>query len=196
MSQKKKFRVLISVFDKTDLVEFIQQLAKIFSLEIISTGGTAKHLIKAGFKVKNVEKITKFPEILSGRVKTLHPLIHGGILADKKNKEHLKELRKYRIKSFNMIVVNLYPFEKTIKTKGITLNQVIEQIDIGGVALLRAAAKNFQSVIPLCSIDDYSQVIKKLRQKKDLSFNQRKKLANKTFQLTSSYDKLIVKYFS
>ena len=192
--KKKKFRVLISVYDKTGINKFVKQLSRIFSLEIVSTGGTAQHLTKAGFKVKTVEEITKFPEILSGRVKTLHPLIHGGILVDKKNKEHLKELRKYRIKSFDMIIVNLYPFEKTIKTKGVALAQVIEQIDIGGVALLRAAAKNFQSVIPLCNIDDYSKIIEGLKEKGYLSFGQRKKYAQKAFQLTSKYDNLIAKY--
>lgn len=193
---KKKFRVLISVFDKSGLVEFVRQLGKIFSLEVISTGGTAKYLTENGIKVKRVEQITKFPEILSGRVKTLHPKIFGAILADKKNLEHLKQLKKYGIKTFDMVVVNLYPFAETIKSKGTTLAQAIEQIDIGGVALLRAAAKNFQSIIVLGNIYDYSKVIKILKQKHDLSFSQRKKYAGKVFQLTSQYDKLITKYFS
>lgn len=193
---KKKFRILISVFNKDKLIKFVRQLKEIFVLEIISTGGTAKHLTKAGFKVKTVAQTTKFPEILSGRVKTLHPAVFGGILADKKNSDHLKQLKKYSLRPFNMVVVNLYPFEKTIKSKGVVLKQAIEQIDIGGVALLRAAAKNFQSVIVVCDPDDYFQVIKILKQKTDLSLKQRKKYATKVFQLTSRYDKLIAKYFS
>lgn len=193
---KKKFRVLISVFNKKGLIEFVYKLKKIFSLEIVSTGGTAKHLIQNGVKVETVEQITKFPEILSGRVKTLHPKIFGAILADNKNQKHQKQLKKYSIKSFSMIVVNLYPFSKTIKSKGTTLAQAIEQIDIGGVALLRAAAKNFQSIIGICDINDYSKVIKELKEKKSLSLNQCKRYAQKVFQLTSKYDRLIAEYLS
>lgn len=196
MNKKKKFRILISVFNKKGLIDFVQQLNEIFSLEIVSTGGTARHLIEAGLKVKTVEQITQFPEILSGRVKTLHPKIHGAILADRKNSEHLKELKKYSIKPFDMVVVNLYPFEKTIKTKGVTLSKTIEQIDIGGVALLRAAAKNFQSIIVVYNPNDYLQVAKTLKQKRKLSFDYRKKLAQKVFELTSQYDETIKKYLS
>ena len=196
MNKKKKFRILISVFNKKGLIDFVQELNEIFSLEIVSTGGTARHLIETGFKVKTVEQITKFPEILSDRVKTLHPKIHGAILADRKNSEHLKELKKYSIKPFDMVVVNLYPFEKTIKTKGVTLSKAIEQIDIGGVALLRAAAKNFQSVLVICNPNDYPQVAKMLKEKHKLSFGSRKKLAKKVFKLTSRYDKIIKKYLS
>lgn len=196
MTKKKKLRILISVSDKTDLVVFVKSLSNIFSLEIISTGGTAKHLRKTDFKVKTVEEITKFPEILSGRVKTLHPAIFAAILADQKNPKHLKELKKLSIKPFDMIVVNLYPFEKTIKAKEVTLEKAIENIDIGGVALLRAGAKNFQSVIVVCDPNDYPQVGKMLKKRHDLSFEKRKSLARKAFKLTNKYDELISSYLS
>lgn len=191
MAKKKKFRILISVSDKNGLVDFVKKLSKIFSLEIISTGGTAKHLRKAGFKTKTVEEITKFPEILSGRVKTLHPFIFAAILADQKNPKHLKELKKLSIEPFSMIVVNLYPFEKTIKRKGVALEKAIENIDIGGVALLRAGAKNFQSVIVVCDPDDYPQIIKMLKKQASLFFKEKKMLAKKAFKLTKNYDRMI-----
>ncbi len=196
MTKKEPLRVLISVFDKTGLRGLVRQLSRLFILEIVSTGGTARYLAKAGFLVKPVEKVTRFEEILGGRVKTLHPKIFGGILADKKNKNHLQELAKHKLKSFDMVVVNLYPFAKTIKNKKATLKQAIEQIDIGGVALLRAAAKNFESVIPICQIKDYDSVVKKLRQKNRLSLKERKEYAQKVFQLTSQYDQLIAQFLS
>ena len=192
---KKKLKVLISVYDKSGLIKFVRQLESFFCLEIISTVGTAKYLIKDGFKVKEVAKITGFPEILSGRVKTLHPKIFGAILADKNQQQHLKELKNYKIKPLDMVVVNLYPFEKTIKNKGVTLEEAIEQIDIGGVALLRAAAKNFQSIIVVCDPKDYFKALKVLKKDCDLPFKQRKKLAKKVFKLTSAYDALIADYF-
>jgi phosphoribosylaminoimidazolecarboxamide formyltransferase/IMP cyclohydrolase len=195
MTLKKNLRVLISVFDKTGLTELVKQLSQIFILEIVSTGGTAKHLLEAGFRVKPVEEVSQFPEILSGRVKTLHPKIFGGILADKKDKQHLKELQKYKIKHFDLVVVNLYPFEKTIKTKGVSLKEAIEQIDIGGVTLLRAAGKNFQSVIPICEPKDYTRLAVLLN-KGSLSFNQRRQYAQKVFNLTSKYDRLISSYLA
>lgn len=194
MNNKKKLRILVSVFDKTGIIEFISKLKNIFDLEIISTGGTAKHLINAGYKVITVEQITKFPEILSGRVKTLHPKIFGAILADNKNTNHLKQLEKFRIKPIDLVIVNLYPFEKTIKTKEVTLAKAIEQIDIGGVSLLRASAKNFQSIIVVCSIKDYLPLAKILVRKKSITLKIRKKLAQKTFRLTSNYDNLIAHF--
>jgi phosphoribosylaminoimidazolecarboxamide formyltransferase/IMP cyclohydrolase len=196
MARKRKLRILVSVFDKTGLVEFIKQLSQIFSLEIISTGGTAKHLTRAGLKVKPVEKITHSPQILSGRVKTLHPQIFGAILADKSNPRHLKELKQHLIKTFDLVVVNLYPFAATIKKKSTTLKQAIEQIDIGGVALLRAAAKNYSSVIVMPSPHHYSPLIKLLQKQNHLPASYRKKLAAQTFALTSSYDRLIANYLS
>lgn len=192
---KKKLRVLISVYDKNGLTELVWQLEKIFRLEIVSTGGTARCLTEDGFKIKEVAKIIGFPEILNGRVKTLHPKIFGSILADKNQQQHLKELKNHGIKPLDVVVVNLYPFEKTIRNKGVTLEEVIEQIDIGGVALLRAAAKNFQSVIVVCDPKDYLKVLKVLKKDGGLSFKQRKKLAKKVFKLTSVYDALIADYF-
>lgn len=177
------------------LSDFVSRLSKKYSLKIISTGGTAKHLIKAGFKVITVEKVTKFPEILSGRVKTLHPKIHGAILADQNNPKHLKELKEYSIKVFDMVIVNLYPFEKTIKLKGISLKQAIEQIDIGGVALLRAGAKNFKHVLVICDLEDYGRIAKAL-EANNVTTKLKKELAVKVFEKTSHYDVRIARYLS
>lgn len=167
--------ILISVYDKSGLVELVKNLSLNFNLKIISTGGTAKYLKTNGFKVVEVAKLTGFPEILGGRVKTLHPKIFGGILAEKNNRQHLRELKKLGIGPIDMVVVNLYPFE---------------QIDIGGVSLLRAAAKNFPTTVVVSKISDYQKITRKL------SLTQRKKLATEAFRLTSQYDRLIAKYLS
>ncbi|OGM12108.1 hypothetical protein A2Z22_03390 [Candidatus Woesebacteria bacterium RBG_16_34_12] len=193
MSRKKKLRILISVYDKSGLIDFVNALSKNISLDIISTGGTAKYLSDAGFTVKTVESVTGFPEILSGRVKTLHPKIHAGILADQDNRIHIRELKKHSIKTIDLVVVNLYPFEQTIKRKGVTLNQAVEQIDIGGVALLRAAAKNFKHVLVISDTKDYDEVLEKLK-KNQVTQKLRKKLAVKVFYKISNYDKQIGRY--
>lgn len=180
--------VLISVFDKTGLIELVSQLNKKYKLKLISTGGTAKYLKAKGFKVVEVAKVTGFPEILGGRVKTLHPKIMGGILAEKNNPKHLRELKKLGIESIQMVVVNLYPFEETIKKPGVSLAEAIEQIDIGGVTLLRAAAKSWRTTVVLSQIRDYSLISKKI------TLEKRRELAGKAFRLTSKYDKLIANY--
>jgi phosphoribosylaminoimidazolecarboxamide formyltransferase / IMP cyclohydrolase len=197
-NKKKNLRILISVFNKKRLSKFLKGLENLFSLEIVATSSTAAYIKRAGFKVFEVSKVTGFPEILSGRVKTLHPKIHAAILADKKNKKHKGELQSLGIKAFDMVVVNLYPFLKTIKDKNVSSNSALEQIDIGGVALLRAAAKNFQSVIVVSSVKDYVKVLTYLNssRKKDLSFKQRKSLAQKTFKLTCFYDKHISRFLN
>ncbi|PIP14670.1 IMP cyclohydrolase [Candidatus Roizmanbacteria bacterium CG23_combo_of_CG06-09_8_20_14_all_35_49] len=167
--------VLISVYDKTGLIELVKRLSRKFNLKIISTGGTAKYLNANGFEVMEVAQVTGFPEILNGRVKTLHPKIFGGILAEKNNRQHLRELKKLGIGPIDMVVVNLYPFE---------------QIDIGGVTLLRAAAKSWRTTIVAGQIKDYASITKKL------SLKQRRQLAAKAFRLTGQYDRLIAKYLS
>jgi len=175
---------LISVSDKTGIIEFAKNLKK-SDVKIISTGGTAKFLKKAKIPVISVEEITGFPEILDGRVKTLHPKIHAGILA-KKTKQHIDELKKYKIRAIDIVVVNLYPFEE---------KPSIENIDIGGVAMLRAAAKNFENVLAVCDPNDYFNIIDNIKSSK-IDFAFRKKLAAKAFSHTSYYDSLIAGYFT
>ena len=140
----KKY-ALISVYDKTGLAPFAKELKKL-GFEIISSGGTAKFLRKVGVKVTEVQKMTKYPPMLGCRVKTLHPLIHGGILGDPASKEHLKDIKKFKIKPFEVVVCNLYPFEAVISKKGFTHEEAIENIDIGGPATGRAAAKNPKNI--------------------------------------------------
>ena len=154
-------RALLSVHDKTGLVDLGRALADA-GVEMISTGGTARALEGAGLKVRTVEAITGFPEILGGRVKTLHPAVHAGILA-RRQPDHLAELARLSLSPIDLVVVNLYPFSETISRPGCTLEEAIEQIDIGGVTLLRAAAKNYVDVIILSRPEDYGLVIERLR---------------------------------
>ncbi len=161
-------------------------------IEILSTGGTAKLLQKEGVKVKEVSDYTGFPEILDGRVKTLHPKIHGGILAKRDNEEHIKQIKKLGIDFIDMVVINLYPFEEVIKKPNVSLEEVIENIDIGGPTMLRSAAKNFQDVAVVSSPEDYDAIIKELKENKGtLSLETRKKLAVKVFEYTFRYDSTI-----
>ena len=141
-----KKRALISVSDKTGIIEFAKELNGL-GYEIISTGGTAKALHDAEIPVINVSDITGFPECLDGRVKTLHPAIHAGVLAIRANQEHMKQLEELKIRPIDMVVINLYPFKETILKKGVTLEEAIENIDIGGPTMLRAAAKNYKDVM-------------------------------------------------
>ena len=157
-------RALISVFDKTGIVEFAKELDKL-GVEILSTGGTAKKLKEAGVKVKDVSEYTKFPEMMDGRVKTLHPLIHGGLLALRDNKEHMKQAKDNNIEMIDMVVVNLYPFEDTVKKK-VSFEETIEMIDIGGPSMIRSAAKNFRDVIVLTDPKDYEPILTKLKKGK------------------------------
>ncbi|MEW6069318.1 MAG: bifunctional phosphoribosylaminoimidazolecarboxamide formyltransferase/IMP cyclohydrolase [Candidatus Thermoplasmatota archaeon] len=188
-------RALLSVHDKTGIVEFAKELQSL-GVEIISTGGTAKVLREAGIKIKEISEITKFPELLGGRVKTLHPKIQAGILAVRANKEHLRDLEKENIKPIDLVVVNLYPFEKTI-SKEHRLEEAIENIDIGGVTLLRAGAKNYQDVAVVSNPKDYDIVIKELKENNlSISASTLKRLASETFFQTAHYDCVISEYFS
>ena len=190
-------RALISVYDKTGIVDFARALHEEFGVEIISTGGTAKTLTDAGIPVTLVEDITGFPELLSGRVKTLHPKIHAAILADRDHPEHMRQLRDQGIEPIDMVVVNLYPFEKTVADPDCTFEEALEMIDIGGVSLLRAAAKNHKHVLVLHDPWDWNNVLGWLRE--DLLTEQgwqsvRRDYAGSTFRLVSAYNAAITDY--
>ncbi len=184
-------RALISVSDKTDLVPFAQALAGM-GVEIISTGGTAAALQQAGIKVINVEQITGFPEMMDGRVKTLHPVIHGALLARRDDPSHVQAMRDHGITPIDLVCVNLYPFERTILTPGISPEQAIEQIDIGGPSMLRSAAKNFQFVTVVTAADQYDRVIIDMRANGGAtSYELRRDLAAAAFTRTAEYDTAI-----
>jgi phosphoribosylaminoimidazolecarboxamide formyltransferase/IMP cyclohydrolase len=187
-------RVLISVSDKTGLVEFARGLADL-GLEIISTGGTASLLQKEGIPVILISEVTKFPEMLDGRVKTLHPAVHGGILAKRDQPQHMHELKKQAILPIDMVVVNLYPFERTVARPGVEFAEAIENIDIGGPTMIRSAAKNFQHVAVVVDTADYSKILAELKANNcELSLDTKFELARKTFSHTASYDSAISTY--
>jgi phosphoribosylaminoimidazolecarboxamide formyltransferase/IMP cyclohydrolase len=188
-------RVLISVYDKKGIVEFAKELIEL-GWEIISTGGTSKVLKEAGIEIIDIEEITRFPEILDGRVKTLHPNIHGGLLYKRDSDEHKKTLDDLNIHSIDMVVNNLYPFEETIKKQGVGHEEIIENIDIGGPSMIRAAAKNYKYVTVVMDPSDYSKVLEELKSKGEISTELRRALARKVFQYTAYYDSLIANYFN
>jgi phosphoribosylaminoimidazolecarboxamide formyltransferase/IMP cyclohydrolase len=189
-------RALISVSDKTGIIDFARKLKR-FDVEIISTGGTAKALRDAGIEVREVSDVTKFPEMMDGRIKTLHPRIHGGLLGLRDNDSHIAAMRDHGIEPIDMVVVNLYPFEQTIAREGVTLEEAIEQIDIGGPAMIRSAAKNFGDVAVATSPSVYAVVIAELETNKgSLTLATRAKLAKLAFETTSLYDNKIRNYFS
>ncbi len=187
-------RALISVYDKTDIVSFARTLAK-KGIEIFSTGGTAEALKKAGIPVIEVSTYTGFPELLNGRVKTLHPKIHGGILALRNDSSQLKELKKHDIKTIDLVVCNLYPFEEIAGRENALENEIIENIDIGGPAMIRSAAKNFASVTVVTNPKDYAPVMKEIEESGDTTPQTRKNLAFKAFSRTYHYDEAIERYF-
>jgi len=188
-------RSLISVSDKTGIIEFTEQLKKITGCEVISTGGTARYLKESDIEITYVSDYTGFKEILNGRVKTLHPKIHGGLLARRENKTHMQELVKNKYPTIDMVVCNLYPFEKTIAKQGCKFEDAIENIDIGGPTMLRSAAKTYQDVVVIVDPDDYDSVIKELKERcGDISIETRKKLMLKVFARTSAYDTAIHNY--
>jgi phosphoribosylaminoimidazolecarboxamide formyltransferase/IMP cyclohydrolase len=187
-------RALISVSDKRGLIEFAQKL-KEFDVEIISTGGTYNALKNANIKVTSVSDVTGFPEILDGRVKTLHPNIHGGILAVLNNPQHSEQLKKHGIEPIDLVVVNLYPFEQTIAAENVKLDDAIEQIDIGGPAMVRAAAKNFRYTAVIVNPDLYGVVSEELKEHSGAVTSQtRFQLAQRAFQHTAHYDSIIASY--
>lgn len=187
-------RALISVSDKRGLTEFAKKL-KGLGFEILSTGGTAKALKDDSIEVIDVSDYTGFPEMMGGRVKTLHPKIHGGILALRDNENHMAEAEANSIKMIDIVVVNLYPFKETIDKEGVSEEEAIENIDIGGPSMIRSAAKNFKFVTVVTSPDDYSIVVDELEANGETSLETRKKLARKAFALTYAYDETINGYF-
>lgn len=189
-----KKRALISVSDKEHLVEFSEGLIQL-GYEIVSTGGTFEVIEQAGIAVTAVDDVTNFPEILDGRVKTLHPKVHGGLLAQRDNAAHEAELKKNKIHPIDLVVVNLYPFKQTLERTDVTEEEIIENIDIGGPAMLRASAKNFSSVTVVVDPRDYDNVLQQL-QDNTLTIQQRKRLAAKVFRHTAHYDAMIARYFT
>jgi len=189
-------RALVSVSDKTGLVEFVKSLHS-FGVEIISTGGTLKVLQAAKIPVKSISELTGFPEILDGRVKTLHPKVHGGLLFLRNNPDHKKTVDKEGIAPIDMVVVNLYPFEQVTSREGATLEEAIENIDIGGPSMLRSGAKNYRSVVVVCEPNDFSSLSRELKENKgSISASTSQKLALKVFERTSSYDRAIYSYLN
>jgi phosphoribosylaminoimidazolecarboxamide formyltransferase / IMP cyclohydrolase len=185
-------RAIISVSDKTGVTDFARQLDEL-GCEIISTGGTQKAIAAAGVPVKNISELTGFPEILDGRVKTLHPVVYGGILARRDLPEHMAQIAQHQIGTIDLVAVNLYPFVQTVSRPGVTFEEAIENIDIGGPALIRASAKNFAGVIILVDPADYAPVLAKLKAG-GVDFVERKRLAQKAFQHTAVYDTAISQY--
>ena len=187
-------RALISVSDKTNIVEFAKGLEK-HGFEVISTGGTYTHLKNNGVSCISIEDVTHFPEILEGRVKTLHPKIHGGLLSKRGNELHNKHVAENNIEYIDLVCVNLYPFEATVKKEGVSEEEIIENIDIGGPSMLRSAAKNFNDVAVVTDINDYDIVLSELEQG-GITYETRRALAIKVFNTTASYDAAIANYFN
>jgi len=190
MSQKIQ-RAILSVTDKTGLADFARKLAGM-GVELISTGGTAKLLRDSGIAVKDISELTGFPEMLDGRVKTLHPKVHGGILHRREDPKHVAAVKEHGILPIDMVVVNLYAFEKTAAKPGVEFHELIENIDIGGPSMIRSAAKNFQDVAIVTSPADYDAVSAELdREKGQLSRQTKWRLAQKAFATTAAYDSAI-----
>ncbi len=183
-------RALISVSDKTGVVEFARALRS-EGWEVIATGGTMKLLRESGIEVLNISDITGFPEICDGRVKTLHPNVHGGLLARRDDPEHLKALKENNIEFIDMVCVNLYPFRQTIEKEGVTMEDAIENIDIGGPSMLRSAAKNWADVTVVCNPEDYDQIIAEIRAEGNTKRETRLQLSAKAYTHTAQYDSMI-----
>jgi len=187
-------RALISVSNKSGVVDFARGLKEL-GIEIFSTGGTKKSIEEAGVKIHGISELTGFPEILDGRVKTLHPAVHGGILARRDLPQHLSQLSQHRIELIDMVVVNLYPFVETVTKAGVSLDEALENIDIGGPSMIRSAAKNFPSVLVVVDPGDYDAILAKLRRGK-VDSGYRKHLAQKAFQHVALYDTAIAQYLN
>ena len=187
-------RAIVSVSDKKGITEFARGLQGL-GVEIFTTGGTKKSLEAAGVKVHSVSELTGFPEILDGRVKTLHPAVHGGILARRDLPQHLEEIARNHINTIDIVAVNLYPFVETVTRGDVSLNEALENIDIGGPSMLRSAAKNFPSVLVIVDPEDYEPLLSRLRQG-EVNLAERKRLAQKAFQHVALYDTAIAQYLS
>jgi phosphoribosylaminoimidazolecarboxamide formyltransferase/IMP cyclohydrolase len=187
-------RALVSVSDKSGVVDFARGLEEL-GIEIFSTGGTKKSLEAAGVKIRSISDLTGFPEILDGRVKTLHPAVHGGILARRDIPQHLSQLSQHHIGLIDIVTVNLYPFVETVTKAGVSLDEAIENIDIGGPSMIRSAAKNFASVLVVIDPADYDAILRRLR-RGSIDSTYRKRLAQKAFQHVALYDTAIAQYLS
>lgn len=190
---KKVERALISLTDKSGIENFARTLAE-NNIELLSTGGTAAKIRESGLTVVDVSDFTGFPEMLDGRVKTLHPKVHGGILHQRSNSQHLQQCSQYNLKPIDIVAVNLYAFEKTVADPECRLEDAIENIDIGGPTLLRAAAKNFQDVTVIVDPDDYGTVLSEINSYGNTTLKTRFRLATKVFDLTSRYDTAIINW--
>ena len=186
-------RALVSVSDKAGLVPFVNSLVSL-GWEIIATGGTMKLLQENGIKVINISEVTGFPEICDGRVKTLHPKVHGGLLARRDDESHLKALKDNNIEFIDMVCVNLYPFRQTISKSDVTMDDAIENIDIGGPSMLRSAAKNYKDVTVVCDPDDYNTIIDEIKANGNTTLDTRLKLSAKAYTHTAEYDMCIATY--
>ncbi len=184
---------LISVTDKSGIVEFARSLEKL-GVEILSTGGTARTLRDGGIKVLDISEYTGFPEMMDGRVKTLHPKVHGGLLGRRDNQEDIQMMEKHGIRSIDLVVVNLYQFELTVSKEGCTLEEAVENIDIGGPSMIRSAAKNFKDVTVITDPSDYSKVLQEISESGRTTLETRFELAKKVFNLTWHYDRAITDY--
>jgi len=184
---------LISVTDKSGIVEFAQSLEKL-GVEILSTGGTARALRDGGVTVLDVSDYTGFPEMMDGRVKTLHPKVHGGLLGRRDNQQDLQMMERHGIKSIDLVIVNLYQFELTVAKQGCTLEDAVENIDIGGPSMIRSAAKNFKDVTVITDPSDYSRVLAEISESGETSLQTRFELARKVYNLTAHYDRAISEY--
>ncbi len=194
--EEKVQRALLSVSNKTGIVELAGALHEI-GIEILSTGGTRRVIGEAGIPVRSVSDYTGFPEMMDGRVKTLHPKIHAGLLALRDNLEHMREVDRHGIELIDMVVVNLYPFQETISKDGVALEDAIEQIDIGGPTMLRSAAKNYRDVVVVVNPDRYPQVIEELRANDgQVSDGLKFELACEVFEHTAVYDRAIADYLA
>jgi len=191
---RKIERAILGVYDKTGIVEFAKALRE-FGVEILSTGGTARALKEGGVEVREVSDYTGFPEMMGGRVKTLHPKVHGGLLAMRDNEEHMQEAKDNGVEMIDMVVGSLYPFEATIAKPDVTLADAIENIDIGGPTMMRSAAKNHKFVAVVTDISQYDDIIAEMKENDGcLSLETRFKLAKAVFKLTSHYDTMISGY--
>lgn len=190
-----KKRALVSVSDKTGVVEFVKGLLE-QGIEVISTGGTKKLLEENGLQVIGISEVTGFPEIMDGRVKTLHPNIHGGLLAVRDNETHVTQMNELGIEPIDFVVVNLYPFKETIAKPDVTFADAIENIDIGGPTMIRSAAKNHKFVSVIVDPVDYDVVLAELKEDGEVKEETKRKLAAKVFRHTAAYDALISNYLT
>ena len=188
-------RALLSVSDKTGIVEFAGDLAQL-DVEILSTGGTASLLRENNIPVRDVSNYTGFPEIMDGRVKTLHPKIYGAILGLRSNPEHMAAMDEHDIEPIDLVAVNLYPFEKTVAKPDCSFEDAVENIDIGGPCMVRASAKNHRDVVIIVNPSQYSEVLEEIQSNGDVSEEHRRKLAIEAYRLTSHYDSSIAEYLS